>query len=452
MAREVEGGRNSMNVAGDALGPAVILSTADSIFPAILAVAWQKRGLKVTVVSCGERGRWLPADVPVIRSGELQPPVLRWGWRAARPLVLPCERLLARLWRRRFRRVTGKPAPDPWEWQVVQPSLTAKSLASAVASLRPRFVFGQEAAAYGLATALCRGIPRILFPWGSDVFNTAESWPAAYWMIRHALRSVDLVTPSSTTAAQHLIDRFGLPESKVKAVSWGIELAESTRATPTERARICAKWGIDRGAVIVQNCRRFMPHWGCFTALDAFLRLAADEEGAHFVLLGGRGTQELMSEARRRVEAAGRSAQFTLIDRELKIDEFHELAAISDIFVSLVPRGDMRSSSVLQLAAAGAAPVIGDVAEYRLMAELGFSALFPQADNVEQVVEAVRRYLRLPELRAETAQRNAAYLHAHEDRETQMDALLALIDDVCRRYYGPSLRDSEPSSSIAHES
>lgn len=440
-----------MPAAGDACGPAVILSTADSIFPAILATAWQKRGLEVIVVSCGERGRWLPPDVRVIRSGELGHPVLRWAWRATRPLLLPCERLLARLGRRRFHRVTGKPAPDPWEWQVLQPSLTARSLASTVVALRPRFVFGQEAAAYGLATGLCRGVPRILFPWGSDVFNTAESWPGAYWMVRRALHSVDLITPSSASAAQHLVDRFGLPESKVKAVSWGINLAESRRATPSERAQICKKWNIDPDAMIVQNCRRFMPHWGCFTALEAFLRLAASEDRTHFVLLGGRGPQDLMNEARRRVSAAGKSEQFTFVDRELQIEEFHELAGVSDVFVSLVARGDMRSSSVLQLAAAGAAPVIGDVPEYRLMADEGFCAMFPQADDVDEVVEAVKRYLRSSELRTETSTRNAAYLRAHEDRKSQMDVLLALIDEVCQRYYGPSAQSAEASSSVAHE-
>lgn len=434
-----------MNVVGDACGPAVILSTADSIFPAILATAWKKRGLDVVVVSCGERGRWLPTDVHVIRSGQLDNFLLRWAWRAVRPILSPCERMLARLGRRRFRRVTGKLAPDPWEWQVLQPSLAARSLANTVLSLRPRFVFGQEAAAYGLATGFCHGVPRILFPWGSDVFNTAESWPAAYWMIRHALHSVDLVVPSSVFAARHIVERFGLPEANVKAVSWGIDLAESWRAAQTERVRICAKWNIAPEAVIVQNCRRFMPHWGCYAALEAFLRLANDDEQSHFVMLGGRGPLDLINEARQRVSAAGMCNRFTFVDRELGLDEFHELASVSDVFLSLVARGDMRSSSVLQLAAAGAAPVIGDVPEYRLMASQGFSALFPKTDDVDEIVDAVRRYVRSPELRAETSMRNAAYLRVHEDREVQMDALLSLIDGVCGRYYGNSAQKAEAS-------
>lgn len=423
-----------MDVAGDVHGPAVILSTADSIFPAVLAAAWRKRGLDVVVVTCGERGRWLPPEVNVVRSGEVEHPLLRWAWRATHPFLLPAERALARLGRRRFRRVTGKQAPDPWEWQALQPMLAARSLVKTALSLRPRFVFGQEAAAYGLATAFCCGVPRILFPWGSDIYNTAESWPGAYWLIRKALRGVDLVVPSSTTAARHIIERFGVPESRVAAVSWGINLEESKRAAPDERARICAKWGIDPAEVIIQNCRRFMPHWGCFTALEAFLQLAAGEARTHFVMLGGPGTQSLIGKARRRIAAAGWERRFTLVDRELQIAEFHELASISDIFVSLVARGDMRSSSVLQLAAAGAAPVIGDIAEYRIMAEQGFSALFPRVDDVNEVVDAVRHYLRQPELREAASRQNAAYLRAHEDRESQMDVLLALINQACKQY------------------
>lgn len=438
---------------GDEHGPAVMLSTAGSIFPAILADAWRKRGLQVVVVTCGERGNWLPPDVAVVRSGKLVRPWSRWGWRAVRPALLPLERLLARLGRDRFRRRTGKDAPDPWEWQVLQPGIASGPLARTALAQRPRFVFGQEAAAYGLATARCRGVPRILFPWGSDVFNTAESWPGAYWMIRRALRGVDLVVPSSTTAAQYLVRRFGLPESKVKAVSWGINLAEHARAGAAERSRLCAKWDVDPAAVIVQNCRRFMPHWGCFTALEAFLRLAVEVEHVHFVVFGGEAAQPHLAEARRRIAAAGKAARFTLLDRELKFDEFRELASISDIFTSLVPRGDMRSSSVLQLAAAGAAPVIGDVGEYRLMAEDGFSAAFPCATSADQALDAVRRLVRDPQLRADFAARNAEYLRIHENRETQMDALLSLIDEVCLRYYcdGPSSKPNDPASNDVDE-
>jgi len=417
-----------------------MLSTADSIFPAILAEAWRKRGLEVVVVTCGERGNWLPPDVRVIRSGESDRPWSRLACRAASRLLSPAERILARLGRRRFRRNTGRDAPEAWEWQVLQPTITSGSLARTVLAQRPRFVFGQEAAAYGLATARCRGVPRILFPWGSDVFNTAESWSAAHWMIRRALHGVDLIVPSSATAARHLIRRFGLPEAKVKAVSWGIDLAESSRAGAAERSRLCAKWGIDPEAVIVQNCRRFMPLWGCFTALDAFLRLSQEGERAHFVLFGADASRDHLAEARRRIAAAGKTARFTLIDRELKFEEFLELASVSDIFTSLVQRGDMRSSSVLLLAAAGAAPVIGDVPEYRLMAEHGFSALFPSVTSADQTLDALRCLLRDPALRAEFAVRNAEYLRTHEDRETQMDLLLSLIDEVCLRYYGGAKR------------
>jgi glycosyltransferase involved in cell wall biosynthesis len=436
-------------VEGDEHGPAVMLSTADSIFPAILADAWRKRGLEVVVVTCGERGNWLPPDVRVIRSGESSGPWSRWAWRAASRLLSPVERILARLGRRRFRRNTGRDAPEAWEWQVLQPSLASGPLARTVLAQRPRFVFGQEAAAYGLATARCRGVPRILFPWGSDVFNTAESWPGAHWMIRRALHGVDLVVPSSTTAARHLIRRFGLPEAKVKALSWGIDLAGPSRASAAERSRLCAKWGLDPAAVIVQNCRRFLPLWGCFTALDAFLRLSEEVERAHFVLFGGEAARPHLAEARRRIAAAGKAARFTLVDRELKFEEFLELASVSDIFTSLVQRGDMRSSSVLLLAAAGAAPVIGDVPEYRLMAENGFSALFPSATSADQALDALRRLLGDPALRTEFAARNAEYLRIHEDRERQLDLLLSLIDEVCQRYYGGD-KGGKPGAAAAN--
>jgi hypothetical protein len=41
-------------------------------------------------------------------------------------------------------------------------------------------------------------------------------------------------------------------------------------------------------------------------------------------------------------------------------------------------------------------------------------------------------------------------MRIHEDRETQMDALLSLIDQVCQRYYGDA-RSSKPNDPASND-
>ncbi|HVX14802.1 MAG TPA: glycosyltransferase [Pirellulales bacterium] len=408
---------------------AVQLGPADSIFPAILAEAWRKRGWEVAVVSSSPSSHWLPNDVPVTGAGAFRGDLDRVGRKLARRVLRRVERVLVAAGRRRFRRITGKPEPAGWECRVIDTWAAGPALAKLALSLSPSFVFAHDAAAYGPALALCRGVPRILFPWGSDIYNTPESWAGAAWIVTRAMRGADLIVPSSQSAADYIQIRFGVAPDKVRAISWGIDLAGIGRAETARREALCAKWRIPGTAVVVQNCRKFWPHFGCFTILEAFLRIAAELPQCHFVLFGGVAAGDVR-EAAARIAQAGLSSRFTLIDRQLDLPEYLEMSSISDVYVSICPRGDARSSSVLQLAGAGAAPVIGEDAEYRALTQLGFKARFVDPHSVDDLVAAIRHLVLRPELRREMAVQNDIYLREHEDRDGQMDILLSAIEEL----------------------
>jgi glycosyltransferase involved in cell wall biosynthesis len=431
MMRTTDAPRPRRDIPG---GPAVLLGTADSIFTQTLADYWRGQGLDVVVVTLGWKGTWLSPEVQVVN---VESAPRRWKdmWRPiVRPFGTALERWMVARGRARFTSVTGKPQPDPWESSIWYWVENAFRLADAVLSLEPRFVFGQEVAAYGLATALCRGMPRILFPWGSDIYNTAETWWGAEWLVRYALRHVDLVVPSSSAAAKHIVRRFGVAPEKVRSISWGIDLAAATRAGPHARAEICSRWQIDPRALIVMNCRRFRPFWGSETALRAFLRCAAECPMAHFVLIAGPSADAEIRHARTEIESRGLQSRFTIADRELSLAEFGQFASVSDVFCSLVRRGDMRSSSVLHLAAAGAAPVIGDVEEYRDMVEQGFQARLVPPGDPDAVAGALRMYIEDELLRRIVAERNRTFVETYEDQVQQMKRLLEAIHDVCRQH------------------
>ena len=266
------------------------------------------------------------------------------------------------------------------------------------------------------------------------MFTYAESSPYHFALTRFSLRHVDLIVPTSITAARHICKRFGVAEEKVQPVSWGVDRKAFRRATDDERRAICARWRIDPAATILLNPRRFRPDWGGFVALEAFMQIAGEEPSTHFITFGGHGTEAFTKEARQRVAEKGLSDRFTVLEGDASMDVCAELMSVSDIFVSLLGRGDMRSISVLQAAAAGGAPVVSDLPEYREMERLGFAGVFVQPDSVDDVVRALRVYLHDPAKTRETVAANHSYLAEHEDYETQMDKLLGLIDGVCARY------------------
>lgn len=408
---------------------AVILGECDSIFVRALSLEWVRRGIHVTVVTRNHKAEPFDSRVPIVCCHDYRSTALKL-FRCVNPLLRWVERSWPKWFLRRYQSATGKQAPEPWEHFWVDAFWDSFSCSAAVRAIGPDLVFGQEAAAYGYATAKCDGIPRILFPWGADIFYSAETSPFIKHLVKKAVRKCDLVVPTSTRAAKYLVDHLGAIPNRVKAVSWGVDLKMFGRATAVTRQALLSELSFPDDAVVIMNCRRFLPLWGAFEALDAFIDVGLKCPKAHFVLLGGAGTEKFVAEARKRLRSARLLDRFQLIDGNIPLQHCSQLFSIADISVSLLGRGDMRSSSVLQAAAAGGVPVLAESAEYRAMEEGGFSAFFVDRSSSEQLQRMLEDLIEQPGLRIQARQTNRKYLQSHEDSITQMDRLIHLISET----------------------
>jgi glycosyltransferase involved in cell wall biosynthesis len=249
---------------------------------------------------------------------------------------------------------------------------------------------------------------------------------------------VDLVVPGSPLARDHLHERFGVPLERMHCGGlWALDRQRFRRATASERERICAKHGIDPAALLVMNIRRFFPAWGCEVALKALSGFAKQQPNAHIIMLGGNGTESFVATAREKLASEGLSQRFTIFDSDLPLDECANLMSTSDICVSLMRERDMRPfASILEAVSCGAAPVLGDQAEYRAMERLGFQTILCPPDDPDAVILALERYAASASLRAEVATLNQQYLDAHEDGRQQATDLLQRIRAMCDRYHG----------------
>jgi glycosyltransferase involved in cell wall biosynthesis len=375
-------------------------------------------------------------DVDVLDSAPYWDGTYRWlDERLLRPLLRRIETWLIPLFRAAFRRRMNIDVDhERWYPRLASDLMMAVPVARAVRDMRPAFVFGHEVTTHGLATAFCQGVPRILFPWGADIYAYAESTPLHWFMARVALHGVDLVVPSSTTAAEHIVKRFGVASKRVVPVSWGVDLDVLGLRSAGRIERIRDELGIPRESIVILNSRRFRPVWGCHVALEAFLSIADDVPGAHFVLFGGDETGAMIDAAEREIGERGHRGRFTIFRDEIPLATVREVMNASDIFVSLLGRGDMRSSSVIEATAAGGVPVVADGEEYRLMERSGFRALFVDGESAVDVVSALRTAIGDADLRASMRAANDLYVRMHENRATQMDTMLVEIDQVCRSY------------------
>ena len=283
--------------------PAVIIGNPASIFPRHLASLWRSLGLDPVIVTRHWSGeRVLPDGTPILASADAESPGQRRGYRALGRLLDAFEARLHAWQKRRYESAMGlethyKPRASP-------AIVDALSISRFTRTLRAQLVCGQEVFAYGLAASLCRGCPRLVMPWGGDVYMYAETTSLAFALVKYALRHVDLVVAGSPLAASHLQARFGVPPERLHCGGlWALDRERFRRATPDEDQRTRAQYGIRPGDLVIMNVRRFFPAWGSDVAFDAFVRVAKVRSDAHFVLLGGAGTEALVADARARLES-----------------------------------------------------------------------------------------------------------------------------------------------------
>ena len=447
--------------------PAVIIGNPASIFPRHLASLWRSLGLDPVIVTRHWSGeRVLPDGTPILASADAESPGQRRAYHALGRLLEAFEGRLQILQKRRYASAMGlethyKPRASP-------AIVDALSISRFTRTLRPQLVCGQEVFSYGLAASLCRGCPRLVMPWGGDVYMYAETTSLAFALVKYALRHVDLVVAGSPLAADHLKARFGVPPERLHVGGlWALDRERFRRATPDENQRTRARYGIRPDDLVIMNVRRFFPAWGSDVALEAFVRVAKGRHDAHFVLLGGAGTEALVAAARETLEQEGLSSRFTLFDGDLPLAECAALMSIADICVSLMREtrhaaagrhpggrlrrrgsGDRRPAGVSR---DGATRVLGDLHRagrcrlgrrcyraIRLRRECfagrppnATPAIFAntkrQPGDTDSAIAAIRRYAADQSLRCRAAEANATYIREHEDGIAQARALLGRV-------------------------
>ena len=412
---------------------ALILGDPYSVFPRELAEVLRSHGIEAKIVTRFWSGEQvLPDGTPVLASSEHETPFQKRAYQQLQRNLERFENFLIRQQRERYDRTLKDLAYKP---KFTPYLIDGLSIARLVRSIRPDFVCGQEVSAYGLATAWCFGIPRILLPWGGDIFIYGETTTMAGLLTTHALRHVDLVVTGAVTSIPYIASRFGVEPSRIYfASSWRLDRQQFRRADPEVRRQICEQFNIPCNALIVMNVRRFFPAWGSDVVLESFVRFAADQSSAHFVLLGGAGTERFTATALERIRAEGLSERFVVLESHRPLSQIAKLMSVADIFVSLMRKRDLRSSSVYQAAAAGGAPIVSDQPEYRCMEKEGFRALFVDGDDANAVVRALQEYATKPTMRSSIASANQTYLTAYIDGEMEMRKFLQKVDEICQKY------------------
>lgn len=276
----------------------------------------------------------------------------------------------------------------------------------AVRRIAPDIVHAHYLTSNGLLAAAAGVHPLVVSARGSDV-NLSMHHPLKRALLRFVLRRADLINPVSTSLADQLLSLGASPE-KMLCLTGGIETSRFLER-PTPRRP---------GPVRVICTRHLRPLYGCDLILRAAGRLA--ERGVPFELMFA-GAGDLQARLERE---AGR---LRLSDRVVfrggyESAELPRLLADADVYVS-ASKSDGTSLSLLEAMAAGAYPVVSDIAANRNWITGQDDGLLFRVESVEELACCLERAIIDESLREAAVCINRERVRAQADRDLNMSRL-----------------------------
>lgn len=412
---------------------AVMIGAPESIFPEKMSLFWQSKGIKTAIITRGRTAEYLdknytPKGVRIIFSEDYESEEFLNFLTKIEKYLKIFEKyylVIAKIFKREGNKKQVKEYTS-----FVSIVINALSISKLIKKIKPRFIFGQEVFTYGLSVALCRKTPKAVMPWGGDIYMYAHATFISKMIVKYSLNSADFVFPGSVSSVDYLVKAFKVKRDKIIPLFWGVNREEFPDYSANDKINIRSKYGIKKDEILVISIRRFLPLWGCFEILDAFIDLANDHPGAHFIILGGKGTEKYTQIAKRRIAKNNLEKQITVFEGEVDYEIFINLIMISDIFVSLMHMSDMRSSSVMQATYACGVGVVTDNKEYRLIGKNGFKAIYVDPKNKKEVIHGIERFILDEDLRREYKAKNREYIVKYEDFNKQMMKILTNINRI----------------------
>jgi glycosyltransferase involved in cell wall biosynthesis len=291
--------------------------------------------------------------------------------------------------------------------------LAAPALARALGDYAPDLVDAHYVPNYGLLGALVNRHPLSVAAWGSDLLVAGTRGALQRARARFVLRRADLVLTDAENLARSA-RTLGARAERVHAIPWGVDLA---RFRP--RA--------DREPELIVTTRMHEPIYDLPTVIAGAAPVLERRPAACLVIAGdGSRRAELERLAAARLPA-GRY-QFT---GHLDADALAGWLGRAAVYVS-GSRSDSTSVSLLEAMAAGAVPVVSDIAGNREWIGDGVGGRLFAGGDARALTSALESALSEPAWAADVRAHNRGVVEARGDWTRNMGRIESLFESLVK--------------------
>ena len=279
--------------------------------------------------------------------------------------------------------------------------LALSRLKRELAAFAPDLIDAHYVPNYGLLGALCGRRPLSVAAWGSDLLLAAGRDPFQRARARFVLRRADLVLCDADNLAA-AARAAGARPATVRALPWGVDRTRFRPAAERERG-------------LLLSTRMHEPVYDLPTLIRAAAPVLVRHPHATLVLAGDGSLRPRLERLAAATLPAGR---YRFLGR-LSPQELAGWLARAEVFLS-ASRSDSTSQSLLEAMAAGALPVVSDIAGNREWVADGEGARLFATGDAGGCTRALERALADPAWAATARARNAAVIAARADWPTNL--------------------------------
>jgi glycosyltransferase involved in cell wall biosynthesis len=244
--------------------------------------------------------------------------------------------------------------------------------------------------------------------------------PITRYIARWTLRRADAITSNNAAMADSIV-RLGAPAERVHVVTLGADtyFAEAWAQSVNVRGR-------DTGGSVILSTRAHEPLYNISDIIDAYDLVRRERQDVKMIVAHAGSMTEAL---RARAAQLGGSFEFA---GTVSQNRLRELMRDAEVFVS-VPSSDGTSVALLQAMAAGAFPIVSDLATQREWIDEGINGRRVPVHDVAGLARAIVTALDDADLRRRAAESNRAIIADRGTNETQVLKLESVYRAVAQR-------------------
>lgn len=297
----------------------------------------------------------------------------------------------------------------------------------------PDIVHAHSVLGYGVLGALSSFHPFVISAWGSDVLVAPQQSLMNKLTIRFALDRADIVLTTSHYLKGYLVHEYNLPNSKVKAMPWGVDLKIFNKGHQAEVQKLKQSLGIKNATFLILSPRHLSEQYSIEDIVRAVPYIVSKYPNVYLVLLKG-AAEDGLYERRidELIDELGIGKNVKIIRRHLSAQEMAVMYNACDAFVS-IHKGDQFASTIQEGMACGSIPIVGNQEVYKQYLAHGKNALFFEPNEPRDIAEKVIFCIENPQLKQRFYKINRKIIEEHEDWGGNMAKVEKLYRNLIRR-------------------